>query len=124
LTYVRIAVQSIFERHGLTIIEVMVAITLLTVGALAVSSAAAALTRLIGEGARYASVATIGRATLELLLPIACEGNATGDSTVGVFHLDWSIQPRGAVSDVAVVVSVPNATWRKDTLSTARACFP
>ena len=41
--------RSIFERQGLTIIEVMVAITMLTVGALAVSSAAAALTRLIGS---------------------------------------------------------------------------
>ncbi len=115
--------QPNIGRHGLTIIEVMVAITLLTVGALAVSSAAAALTRLIGKGARYASAATIGRATLESLLPIACDGGASGDSIVGAFHLDWSIRPRGSVSDVAVVVSAPTATWRKDTLFTARACL-
>ena len=116
--------QQSLGRHGLTIIEVMVAITLLTVGALAVSSAAAALTRLIGEGARYASAATIGRSTLELLLPIACDGSASGDSIVGVHHLDWSIQPRGAVSHVVVVVSAPAATRRKDTLFTARWCLP
>ena len=115
--------QSNPGRHGLTIIEVIVAITILTVGALAVSSAAAALTRLIGEGARYASAATIGRATLESLLLVACDGSASGDSIVGAFHLDWAIRPRGSVSDVAVVVSVPTATWRKDTLFTARACL-
>ncbi len=111
------------EKHGLTIIEVMVAITILTVGALAVSSAAAALTRLIGEGARYASAATIGRATLESLLPVACDGSASGDSLVGAFRLDWSIRTRGSVSDLAVVVSAPTATWRKDTIFTARTCL-
>ncbi len=111
------------RRHGLTLIEVIVAITILTVGALALSSAAAALTRLIGEGARYASTATIGRAMLESLLPIACDGSASGDSIVGVFHLDWTVRPRGSVSDVAVVVFAPTASRRKDTIFTARTCL-
>ncbi len=111
------------RRRGLTLIEVIVAITILTVGALALSSAAAALTRLIGEGARYASAATIGRAMLESLLPIACDGSASGDSIVGVFHLDWTVRPRGSVSDVAVVVFAPTASRRKDTIFTARTCL-
>ncbi len=115
--------QPNIGKHGLTIIEVMVAITILTVGALAVSSAAAALTRLIGEGARYAAAATIGRATLESLLPIACDGSASGDSVVGAFHMDWTVRPRGSVSDVAVVVSAPTATWHKDTIFTVRTCL-
>lgn len=111
------------RRHGLTLIEVIVAITILTVGALALSSAATALTRLIGEGARYASAATIGRATLESLLPIACDGSASGDSIVGAFHMDWTVRLRGSVSDVAVVVWAPTASWRKDTIFTVRTCF-
>ncbi len=114
--------QWIIGRQGLTIIEVIVSITILTVGALALSSTAAQLTRLIGDGARYGSAATLGRATLESLLPVACNGSASGDTVVDGFHLDWSVDARGSFADVTVVVSAPVATLRKDTLSTARAC--
>ena len=115
--------QSVIGRQGLTIIEVIVSITILTVGALALSAAAANLTRLIGDGARYSLVATLGRTTLESLLPDACDGSATGDTVVGAFHVDWSIRPRGVVSDVVVVVSALRTKPRQDTLSTARVCI-
>ena len=115
--------QPNFGRHGLTIIEVIVSITILTVGALALSSAAANLIRLIGDGARYGSAATLGRTVLESLLPIACDGSATGDTVAGAFNIEWSVRPRGSVSDVVVVMTALRTRPRQDTLSTARVCI-
>jgi len=109
-------------RCGFTVVETMVAVTLLAVGVLALASTLAFITRMIGEGARYGVVAAVGRGTLEWLLPIACDGGAHGDTAIGVLAVEWTVNRVAGMSELRVSVASPAATSRIDSFATARAC--
>ena len=107
---------------GFTVVETMVAVTLLAVGVLALASTLAFITRMIGEGARYGMVAAVGRGTLESLLPIACDGGAHGDTAIGALVVVWTVNRVAGMSELRVSVAAPAATSRVDSFATARAC--
>ncbi len=109
-------------RLGFTLIEVMVAVTLLVVGVLAVASTSALITRMIGEGAAYGRAAAVGRGILESILPNGCAGEARGDTTVGAVRVDWRVTRGAVASEVVAVVTIPAAARRPDSLHTARVC--
>jgi prepilin-type N-terminal cleavage/methylation domain-containing protein len=109
-------------RCGFTVVETMVAVTLLAVGVLALASTMAFITRMIGEGARYGLVAAVGRGTLESLLPIACDGWAHGDTAVGALAVVWTVNRVADMSELRVSVAAPAATSRIDSFATARGC--
>ena len=110
------------HRSGFTIAEVVVAVTLLVVGVLAVASASASITRMIGAGGTYGKAAAVGRGVLESVLPTACEGEVGGDTTIGAIRVDWSVAPSANAAEVVAVVTVPNTDRPGDSLRTARAC--
>ncbi len=109
-------------RCGFTVVETMVAVTLLAVGVLALASTLAFITRMIGEGAKYGMVAAVGRGTLESLVPIACDGWAHGDTAIGTLVVVWTVNRAAGMSELRVSVASPAATSRIDSFATARAC--
>lgn len=59
-------------KNGFTIIEIIIAIVVLTVGILALVTTAALVTRMIGRGQRSADAAAFAARRLERLRPAAC----------------------------------------------------
>lgn len=109
-------------RRGSTLIETMVAVTLLVVGVLAVASSTALISRMIGEGGRLARTAVVGRSILESIVATACTGGERGDTTVGDLTLRREARRRGALVEITVVVTAPTVPGRLDSLTTARLC--
>jgi len=60
------------NRHGFTIIEVIIAIIVLTVGLLGLVTTAALVTRMIARGQRSAMAATFAAQRMERMRPAAC----------------------------------------------------
>ncbi len=60
------------SQRGFTIVEVIVAIMVLTVGVLGLVTTAALVTRMIGRGQRSAVAATFAAQRMERLRPAAC----------------------------------------------------
>ena len=110
------------DNRGFTLIEVIVAVTLLVVGVLAVASTSALITGMIGAGGTDGKAAAVGRGVLESLLPTACGGEARGDTTIGALRVDWSAAPSANAAEVVVVVTVPTTDRSPDSLNTARTC--
>jgi prepilin-type N-terminal cleavage/methylation domain-containing protein len=83
-------------RHAFTLLEVLIALTLLGVGVLGLSAGATLVSRLAGDGSRLTVAATIAAARFERLRAVPC-GFATGGSarTRGVDER-WSVAPMGA----------------------------
>ena len=59
-------------QQGFTIVEIIIAIVVLTVGLLGLVSTAALVTRMIARGQRSAVAATFAAQRMELLRPAAC----------------------------------------------------
>src|SRR5438046_7732119 len=70
------------REQGFTIVEVIVAILVLTVGLLALVTSAALVTRMIGRGQRSAVSAQYAQRRLEMLRVSGCKSQAGGS---GVF---------------------------------------
>lgn len=124
------------KRDGFTIIEVLVAITILTVGILAMMGTSVAVQRLITRGRRVTQATQLGEQVLDSLRLkanenlIACTGlssNATGYSRQAV-TVQWGIgalTANGNVSERQVQVYLTYAADRKnlrDTITTVFKC--
>src|SRR2546426_12806655 len=66
------------REQGFTIVEVIVAILVLTVGLLALVTSAALVTRMIGRGQRSAVAAQYAQRRLEMLRTSGCKSQAGG----------------------------------------------
>jgi prepilin-type N-terminal cleavage/methylation domain-containing protein len=97
-------------ERGFTIVEVLIAIVVLTVGLLGLVTTAALVTRMIGQGQRSAVASTFASQRLELLRTSACPPVA--QRTAGA---DTLIRGGAAVAinewQFAAVPANPNA-WR------------
>jgi prepilin-type N-terminal cleavage/methylation domain-containing protein len=118
------------SRSGFTLIEVMVAVTMLAVGVVALASAAASTTRMIGRGridTRAAQLATLKLDSLRALALTAtprCTGLATGgpDAVTNV-SLSWTVTVAGTGRTVAVSASYATVGGtRTDVLTTYIEC--
>lgn len=124
-------------RHGFTIVEVLVAIVILTVGIITMMGTSAAVQRLITRGRRVTQATQLGEQVLDSLRLKAnedlqtCTGlasNATGYSRQAV-SVTWDVGAltavTGTVSGRQVQVYLSYAADRKslaDTLTTFLKC--
>jgi prepilin-type N-terminal cleavage/methylation domain-containing protein len=60
------------SRNGFTLVEMLIAMIILSVGLLGLASTAALVTRMIGQGQRSAVAATFAASRMERLRPAAC----------------------------------------------------
>lgn len=68
--------------RGFTVVEVIVAIIVLTVGLLGLMATSALVTRMIGRGQRSASAANFATMRLEQLRVTGCRSQAAGKDTL------------------------------------------
>ena len=108
-------------RRGFTIVEVLVAVMVLSVGVLALASTAAVTGRLMSEGAVRNRAATLALSRFEVIASrssagcnaiVAVGGTVSRDSTLRGIREQWTItRPRndGTVT-VADVITLPRVT--------------
>lgn len=120
------------HNDGFTLIEILVAIVILSVGLLALAQASGAVTTMIGRGKQDTKAALVAQARLETLRQIAatttpkCTALSNGTRTIpqdGTTET-WTISGTGATRTVLVAVTyrVSRGT-RTDTLTTQLECF-
>lgn len=116
-------------ERGFTILEVLIAVMILTVGLLGLVSTAALVTRMIAQGAWYSEAST--RATRQFenfrsrWTGTGCAGAANGSSASDGFTLTWTVTSAagGRARQVQLVVQSPTARGpRTDTFYSTILC--
>lgn len=115
------------NQAGFTIVEVMVALLVLTIGILGLASTAALTTRMIGQGERYSEVSARANERLEMLRAQPCSLMTAGSQTATPYTLTWTVDSIGGRPPgrrVQVIVASPTgpAEFRVDTFTSNFAC--
>ena len=113
------------SSRGLTLVEVLVALIILSVGLLAFAGTAARTTRLISDGRRLERAALAAWSELERLREGGCPEPGSGAATRGAFDVTWAVwaDGGGASRRLQVVVRArAEAAGGGHTLSTVVAC--
>jgi prepilin-type N-terminal cleavage/methylation domain-containing protein len=89
------------SRAGVTLVEVVVAILVLSVGALALAGSAAVMARRMAESARAGAAVSVGRTRAELSFATRCAALADGDERLLGVRSEWSIAAAAASADIS-----------------------
>lgn len=111
-------------QRGFSLIELIVAILILTVGILGLAATAGQVTKMVGWGGRYGASAVVASAQLEQLRATPCGSLGTsGTATKGIYSLSWTITSSGNLRTMTLTVSYPNGrSTRSDVYETFRSC--
>lgn len=113
------------SERGFTVVEVLIAVLILTVGLLGMVTTAALTTRMIAQGQRYSEASAIANERFEILRAKSCAEMTGGSAQLGRFAVSWTVTPDPANTrrqvDVTVVSPVPGGT-RTDRFTTIIAC--
>ena len=113
-------------ERGFTVIEVMVAVIVLTIGVLGLVGSAALVTRMIGRGNRAAKASIMAQQRIEILRGTRCASLASGADTVRQYVRTWTVTPVGNARRIQVRVRYPTTATqtRTDTTVTTIDCTP
>ena len=121
------------REQGFTIVEVIIAIMVLTVGLLVLVNSSALVTRMIAQGQRSAIAATDAARVLDSLRAIACTSRSAGSAVawrggVPVDSLKWAYTTDPAAANhYRLVLSSNYKTrlnkWRRDSMETYISCL-
>ena len=90
------AVSCAVPNHpGFTLLEVLVALVLLGTGILGLVVTAALVSRLVGDGSRLTTAATVATARVEQLRAFGCTAAASGSAVTRGIEERWTIAPLG-----------------------------
>jgi prepilin-type N-terminal cleavage/methylation domain-containing protein len=110
-------------RGGFTLIEVVIAIVLLAVGALALAGTAAVTARRMAESARRGSAVSMARSRAETSMASPCASLASGSETVRGVQSAWVATLAAASTELSQRVSYPTSRGdRSDDFLTAAPC--
>jgi prepilin-type N-terminal cleavage/methylation domain-containing protein len=121
------------REQGFTLVEVIIAIMVLTVGLLVLVNSSALVTRMIAQGQRSAVAATDAARILDSLRAVACTARNAGSAVVWrgavpVDSLNWryAADPQ-ATNHWRLVLSSKYRTkqsqWRRDSMETYISCL-
>lgn len=118
------------HERGFTIVEVLVAVLILTVGLLGLASSAAMVTRMIGQGGSYTEAATLATQQIEILQSqsASCANLLDGSRAAGPYAIEWDVTTATTTQNSAVraqvFVTAPRAgrAARVDTFTTLIPC--
>ena len=118
-------------RSGFTLVEVILAIILLSVGVMALAGTSAMVTRMIGSGHQYGVVSQRASARIDRLRqaaastapPCISPAFASDSASGGGIGERWTVPPTGVVRPVTVIVSYRTAGGpRSDTTAATILC--
>jgi len=112
------------NERGFSLIELIVAILILTVGILGLAATAGQVQRMVGFGGRFGGSAAVANAQLEALRATPCVSlAASGTATQGIYSLSWIVTSSGQLRTFTMTVTYPNGrSTRSDTFETQRSC--
>jgi prepilin-type N-terminal cleavage/methylation domain-containing protein len=118
-------------KCGFTLVELLIAILVLTVGLLGLAGTAVLVSRMVARGQRAAAQAAFAARRLEMLRATACTAQDDGvdvlyRGTTPVDSISWRFAPRGNRGWRIVVRSryrTDREQWRSDSAETAISCF-
>ena len=112
------------NARGFSLVEVVVAIFLFSVGILALTRTSGAIARMAGLSRHASASATLASSRLERLRAGPCLPGATaGSASVGRFREQWAAAPAGAGRALRVIVSYDDGRRaRADTYETRATC--
>lgn len=96
--------MSVRHEGGFTIVEVLIAVVLLTVGVMALASGSALVSRMVGRGRTDSMVAQVVSSRADQLRRLAasttppCNALANGNATTNTIGEQWTVL--GAAGDV------------------------
>ncbi|HKS05917.1 MAG TPA: prepilin-type N-terminal cleavage/methylation domain-containing protein [Gemmatimonadaceae bacterium] len=110
-------------RRGFTIIEVLIAVTILIVGVLGMIGTSAAITKMLSRGNRSNRAAFLAQERLERLMATPCQLLANGTSTqAGVYSLAWTVTTPAAGTGKRIrMISTYPAVLRRNRADTTEA---
>ena len=94
-------------RAGLTLIEVVIAILILSVGALALAGSSAVMVRRLSDSARNSVGASVGRSRIESSLAAPCSALTGGSEQILGVRSDWSVAGAQNSADIKLRVTYP-----------------
>jgi len=110
---------------GFALIELIVAITLLAAGVLALAGSAVSLGVLARRGWAQAASAAAAGAAIEAARAAGCGASATGVASARGLRLSWIVAGSGALREMTVVTAYPwGPGLRSDTFVAALRCGP
>jgi len=113
------------SERGFTLVEIVIALVVLSVGLLGLASTAALTTRMIAQGQRHSQTAALANQRLEILRATSCPVLTAGSEAVGQVRLIWFVQSPGGERTREVILHVSSPTgagWRTDRFQTVIAC--
>jgi len=113
------------NRSGFTIVEVLVAVMILTVGILGLATTAGLVTRMISQGQRYTEASTLANERFEILRGERCPAVASGSETRDAYSIAWTVTNvnGGRAREIAVTVTSPTGRGnRTDAFTTTKVC--
>jgi type IV pilus modification protein PilV len=114
------------NERGFTIVEILMAVLVLSVGVLALASTAGLVTRMIGQGQRYTEASTLATERFEIMRAVPCADLADGTETRGGYTLAWRVVPTGGIRGREITVNVTMPTGRGTrayTFTSSRLCI-
>ncbi|HEX9486796.1 MAG TPA: prepilin-type N-terminal cleavage/methylation domain-containing protein [Gemmatimonadales bacterium] len=122
---------NVKQEQGFTLVEVIIAVLVLTVGLLGLVGSAALVTRMIGRGHRSGVQVAFSQRRLEMLRSTACTNQATGTDVlmrggVPVDSLSWQFVNRGNSTWQVIMTSkyqTERGRWRSEISETEISCI-
>lgn len=99
--------RPLHPEAGFTLVEVIVALVLLTIGVLGLAGVARSVTRLTSESLRLTTATALAGARVEQLRAGRCAGATSGSAATGAYTEEWSSGAGGAARAVRVSVTYP-----------------
>lgn len=112
------------NERGFSLVEVIAAMVILTVGVLGLAASAAAVGRLTTEGARMSGAANAASSRFEQLRAMTCTAMADGSGThPGGYSLAWRVVASGSLRTITLTVSYSNGRQTRSTVYVSeRSC--
>jgi prepilin-type N-terminal cleavage/methylation domain-containing protein len=117
------------NTRGFTLIEIVIAIVILSVGVLGMAGTAGLVSRMIGQGKRNTQAGAVTMQRMELLRQSAlsttphCTALAGGTSTANAMTETWTVTGAGASRRVQIIVTYRTTRGtRADTVKTVVLC--
>jgi prepilin-type N-terminal cleavage/methylation domain-containing protein len=118
-----------YSTDGFTLVELLIAVILLSIGALALSSSSGSVTRMLYSGRNKTNASAVAQSRLEQLRNTArstipnCTALASGSATTGVFSESWTVTGTGRSRTVTLQLSYRSGPrLQGDTLYTQIYC--
>lgn len=114
------------NSKGITLIEVMVSVMMISIGALGIAKATAGMTRMLTNGDRAAGAAIEAQARMERIRSTSCDSLSSGsDAAPSGYTLNWTVSGSGTTRVVQLVTLYTSGggAVKADSFVTTVACL-